>query len=86
MVEKELNAIIERRSRKGEVDSDELEPFYMESVRRYNAHRREEMRAAWAFYHEGQAASHRATLRALVEHHEHEAAKLMDVDQKRSLG
>ena len=44
MVEKELNAIIERRSRKGEVDPDELEPFYMESARRYNAHRREEMR------------------------------------------
>jgi hypothetical protein len=33
MVEKELNAMIERRSRKGEVDTDEFDPGYMESVR-----------------------------------------------------
>jgi len=45
MVEKELNAMIERRSRKGKVDTDEFDPGYMESVRRYNARRREEMRA-----------------------------------------
>ena len=54
MVEKELDGMIERRSRKGEVDPDELEPFYMESVRRYNDRRREEMRAAWCEYHQGQ--------------------------------
>jgi hypothetical protein len=42
----ELVRMIERRSRKGEVDPDELESFYMESVRRYNARRRGEMRAA----------------------------------------
>jgi hypothetical protein len=42
----ELVRMIERRSRKGEVDSDEFEPFYMESVRRYNARRREENRLA----------------------------------------
>ena len=29
----ELARMIERRSRKGEVDRDELEPLYMESVR-----------------------------------------------------
>jgi hypothetical protein len=86
MVEKQLDALSQRRARKGEIELGEAEELWKASVHRYNAHRREEMREAWASYHEGQAASHRATLRALVEHHEHEAAKLMDVDQKRSLG
>jgi hypothetical protein len=78
MVEKELNAMIERRSRKGEVDSDELEPFYMESVRRYNAHRREEMRAAWCEHHQGQAARLRAVLAALIARHEEQAERYRD--------
>ena len=82
MVEKELNAMIERRSRKGEVDRDELEPLYMESVRRYNAHRREEMRAAWCEHHQGQAARLRAVLEELIVNHEKQAAKLMDVRPK----
>jgi hypothetical protein len=51
----------------------------MESVRRYNARRREEMRAAWCEYHRGQAARHRAVLETLIARHEGEAAKLMDV-------
>jgi len=78
MVEKELNAMIERRSRKGEVDPDELEPFYMESVRRYNAHRREEMRAAWCEHHQGQAARLRAVLEALIARHEEQAERYRD--------
>jgi hypothetical protein len=36
MVEKELNTLIERRSRKGEVDPDEREEAWKASVRRYN--------------------------------------------------
>jgi hypothetical protein len=75
----ELVRMIERRSRKGEVDREELEPVYIESVRRYNARRREEMRAAWCEYHQGQAARHRAVLETLIARHEGEAAKLMDV-------
>ena len=78
MVEKELNAMIERRSRKGEVDPDELEPFYMESVRRYNAHRREEMRAAWCEHHQGQAARLRAVLESLIARHEEQAERYRD--------
>ena len=78
MVEKELNAMIERRSRKGEVDPDELEPFYMESVRRYNAHRREEMRAEWCEHHQGQAARLRAVLEALIARHEEQAERYRD--------
>src|SRR5919107_3754222 len=75
MVEKELNAMIERRSRKGEVDTDEFDPGYMESVRRYNARRREEMRAEWCEHHQGQAVRLRATLQALIEHHERETER-----------
>jgi hypothetical protein len=78
----ELVRMIERRSSKGEVDPEELEPFYMESVRRYNARRHEEMRAAWHEYHQGQAARHRAVLESLIARHEEEAAKLMDIEPK----
>jgi hypothetical protein len=60
-------------------DLDELEPSYVESVRRYNARRADEMRAAWCEYHQGQAARHRAVLETLIARHEGEAAKLMDV-------
>jgi hypothetical protein len=78
----ELMRMIERRSRKGEVDSDELEPFYMESVRRYNARRRADMRAAWCAYHQGQAERHRIVLEGLIRHHEEQAAKLIEVEPK----
>lgn len=76
--DRELVRMIERRSRKGEVDPDELQPFYMESVRRYNARRREEMRAAWCEHHQGQAARLRVVLEELIANHEKKAAKLMD--------
>jgi hypothetical protein len=75
----ELVRMIERRSRKSEVDTDELQPFYMESVLRYNARRREEMRAAWCEHHQGQAARLRTVLEELIARHEGEAAKLMNV-------
>jgi hypothetical protein len=75
MVEKELNAMIERRSRKGEVDTDEFDPGYMESVRRYNARRREEMRAEWCEHHRGQAVRLRAVLEELIADHEEQAEK-----------
>ncbi len=45
-VEKELDAFIERRSRR-EPTPDELEPSYAESVRRYHSRRRKEIAAAW---------------------------------------
>jgi hypothetical protein len=47
MVEKELDILIERRSRKGEVDPDEQEAIWRESVRRYEARRKEANRLAW---------------------------------------
>ena len=66
----ELVRMIERRSRKGEEDPDEREELWKASVRAYTARSREEMRSAWASYHARQAARHRATLQALIEHHE----------------
>ena len=78
----ELVRMIERRSRKGEVDPDEHEELWKESVRAYTARRREEMRAAWREYHQGQAERHRAVLKGLIAHHEEHAAKLMDVRAK----
>jgi hypothetical protein len=78
LVEKELDAMIERRARKGEVDPDEREELWRESVRRYNARRREEMRAAWGEYHRDQAQRHRRTLRDLIRHHEQRAEELCE--------
>ena len=48
LVEKELDAMIERRSRQKE--PDEEHELWKESVRRYNARRREENRLAWSDY------------------------------------
>jgi hypothetical protein len=76
MVEKQLDAMIERRARKGDVDPDEREELWKESVRAYTARRREELRAAWCEHHRGQAARLRTTLEALIARHEDEAARL----------
>jgi len=78
MVEKQLDAMIVRRARKGDVDPDEREEAWKASVWAYTARRREEMRAAWASYHEGQAERHRRTLEGLIAHHEAQAAKLCE--------
>jgi hypothetical protein len=75
LVEAELDRFIETRSRRTP-DADEREELWKESVRRYNARRREEMRAAWTSYHEGQDERHRRTLQELIAHHEMQAAKL----------
>ena len=76
-VDEELSRLIEKRSRR-EPDPDEIEPGYVESVRRFNARRAQEMRAAWTSYHEGQAERHRRTLQDLIAHHEAQAAKLFE--------
>ena len=78
MVEKELDAFIERRARKGETDPDEREDLWVESVRRYQERERRQIRAEWRDYHESQAERHRRTLEALVAHHETEAEKLLE--------
>ena len=78
LVEKELDAMIERRAQKGSVDPDEREELWKESVRAYTARRDEEMRAAWCEHHQGQAARLRTTLEALIARHEEQAEKYRD--------
>src|SRR5215210_9487706 len=85
IVEAELTAFIERRSRKGDVDPDEREELWKESVRVYTARRREEIRAAWCEHHQGQAERLRATLEALIARHEEQARKLLE-DEDRGEG
>jgi hypothetical protein len=74
MAEKRLDILIERRSRKGEVNPDEREELWKESVRRYNARRREENRLAWQSYFSRLAGS----LRARAEEYDQRAALLED--------
>jgi MoaA/NifB/PqqE/SkfB family radical SAM enzyme len=77
-VEADLDRLIERRARKGDVDPDEAEEIWKESVRRYNARRREENRREWCGYFERLAAC----LRARAEEYDHRAQMLMDVRRK----
>ena len=78
LVEKELDAMIVRRARKGDVDPDEPEEAWKASVRRYNARQREEMRAAWCEHHQGQAERLRAVLEELIAHHTEQADRYRD--------
>ena len=75
MVEKELNAMIERRSR--QKDPEEASEAWQESVRRYNVRRREENRLAWCDYFERLSAC----LRARAEEYDQRAQTLMETDQ-----
>lgn len=68
--EVELDAFIERRSRKK--DLDEEHELCKESVRRYNARRREANRLAWCDYFGRLAGS----LRARAEEYDRRAALL----------
>lgn len=78
-VEAELDRLISRRaSQYRRPDPDELEPTYAGSVRRYNASKCEEMRAAWCEHHEGQAARLRAVLESLIALHEEQAERYRD--------
>jgi hypothetical protein len=72
LVEKELDAMIERRSR--QKDPDEASEAWQESVRRYNARRREENRLAWCDYF-GQIAS---SLRSRAEEYDDRAQALLE--------
>jgi hypothetical protein len=84
LVEKELDQMIERRSR--QKDPDEESELWRESVKRYEEERLKVARLEWHAFHCGQAERHRATLQALIEHHESEAARLMEATNERSVG
>jgi hypothetical protein len=80
MVEKELDAMIERRSR--QKDPQEDSDLWQESERRHQEQRRLQTRLEWHLHHTAQAERLRRTLEALASHHEEQAAKLMDVRPK----
>ena len=81
LVEKELDQMIERRSRQKDPDEE-----WREGVKRYEEERLKVARLEWHAFHCGQAERHRATLQALIEHHESEAARLMEATNERSVG
>jgi hypothetical protein len=81
MVEKELDAMIERRSRKGDMDPDEREELWKASVRAYNARRQEELRAEWHGYFCRLAG----TLRARAQEYDQRAQILMETDQPKGV-
>src|SRR5215212_4261412 len=58
MVEQELTAFIERRSRKGEMDPNEREESWMESVRRFHERAQAERRQQWTDFHGSMAVVH----------------------------
>jgi type II secretory ATPase GspE/PulE/Tfp pilus assembly ATPase PilB-like protein len=75
-VDAELDRLISKRaSQDRRPDSDEQEELWKASVRRYNARKQEEIRAAWCEHHQGQAARLRATLEALIARHEEQAER-----------
>jgi hypothetical protein len=78
MVEKQLDAMIQRKARKGDMDPDEREELWQASVRRYHARREEELRAAWCEQHQGQAARLRTVLEELIAGHEQQAERHRD--------
>ncbi len=59
-----------------DVADREREELWKASVRRHHARRDGELRAAWHAYHLRQAENARATLTALIQHHEQAAQKL----------
>jgi hypothetical protein len=75
MAERELNAMIERRSR--QKDPDEESELWRESVRAYAARREEELRAAWCQHHQEQAARLKAVLGGLISRHQAEAERYL---------
>ena len=85
MVEAELNRLIAKHSSR-ETDSDEREESWQASVRAYNERRQQEIRAAWAAFHQDQAERHRRTLDILIAHHEGEAARFCSDSEARGEG
>lgn len=73
IADRELERMIERRA-PTESDPDEMEPSYAESVRRFNARRREENRALWSEYFDHLASS----LRARADEYEQRAEQLLE--------
>ena len=74
-VEKELDALIERRAQEAG-EANYHAQAWSESARRYDRARAAQMRAARIEFHRDQAARLRATMTALADEHEAAAAAL----------
>jgi hypothetical protein len=72
MTEKQLDILIERRTR--QKAPDEESELWKRSVRRYNVRQREESRLAWCDYFSHFAGS----LRARAEEYDHRAQALLE--------
>jgi hypothetical protein len=82
-VDAELDRLISKRaSQDRRPDPDEQSELWKGSVAAYEEKRRQVARLEWHAFHCGQAERHRATLQALIEHHEEQAAKLLDAEPK----
>jgi hypothetical protein len=78
-VDLELDRLISKRaSQDRRPDRDENEELWKASVRAHNASRREEMRVAWATFHEGQAERLRRAMEPLIAFHEARAEECRD--------
>ena len=80
MVERELDAMIVRRSRQN--DPQENSDLWQESAKAYEEKRRQMARLEWLLHHTAQAERLRRTLEVLASHHEEQAARLMDIEPK----
>ncbi len=72
--EAEINRFIERRAANGEVDPDERDPGYIESVRLYHERSEAEMRERWIVFHRNMHRLHST----LADEHAHKAEKLCE--------
>ncbi len=79
--EAEIERFIERRSRNGEVDPDERDPGYMESVRVFRQRAEAEMRSRWVEYHRHLQVLHQG----LADEHQAEAEKLENGHHKKEV-
>jgi hypothetical protein len=77
-----IDALIESRAESNGHAERAREELYMQSVRRYHAERRQDLRAAWASYHRQQAERLEQTAAVLVAEHRRRAEELMTDEPK----
>jgi hypothetical protein len=82
----DIDRLIESRAKakqNGHSDADQVrEDLWASSVRAYRLRKQENLKAAWAEFHAGQAARHRHALEDLIRYHEQKAEALMTDEPK----
>ncbi len=77
-IEKELDAMIERRALKASGEQRTIEELWRESCRAAGARECRETRARWYAWHMDQADRLRRTMTLLISRHEAKAAALLE--------